>query len=208
MESLMDDFKDLTNIIGKLPVVQPPEDLTPRVVMAIQQIRSGFYSRTWKAISRRRTFSLNPSLALRGQSNHKEIFIYFMIIAAAHLAFALVLLAGFRSVNMKMLLPSVILFQPLVMFFLAGCLILGGLFLRRNTLISIRISRAATIIYMEAVIINGILLCMEVNRIIFLIPFITVIAGGTLTAGIFLALISTDNTLNRQKDVCPGAKIP
>jgi len=204
----MDDFKDLTNMIAKLPVVPPPKDLTSRVMASIQQIALGFYSRAWNAITRRRAFSLDPSLALRGQSNHQEIFVYFMIIAVAHLAFALVLFAGFESVIMKMLLPSVILFQPQLMLFLAGCLILGGLFLRRNTPFSRRMSRAATLIYMEAVIINGVLLCMEFNRVIFLLPFIIVIAGGMLAAGIFLALICTENTLNRQKDVCPGAKTP
>ncbi len=202
----MDDFKDLTDNIAKLPVVQPPEDLSSQVMMSIEQIETSFYSRIWNAITRCRQFSLNPSRALRGQSDHKEIFIYFMIIAVAHLAFALVLLAGFRSVNMKMLLPSVILFQPLLMLLLAGCLILGGLFLRRNTLTSIKISRATTLIYMEVVIINGILLCIEFNRITFLIPFITVIAGGTLTAGIFLTLISTDNTQSRRKDVCHSSQ--
>lgn len=202
----METFRELTDTIRKTATVEPPDDLTAQVMTSILQIKTDFYSRTWNALNRHRSFSLNPSRALRGQSNHDEMFIYFMIIAVAHLALAVVLLAGFRSVSTKILFPSIILFQPLLILFLAGCLIIGGLLLKRNGPTGIAMARAAALIYIEAAVINGALLCIEFNRVLLLIPFVTVIVGVTVAAGIFLALICVDNTLNREKTVCPGTK--
>ena len=185
----MEEFKELTKIIRKPPSVQPPDDFTPRVMAAVMQMETGFYARAWNFLARRREFTLDPARALRGQVSFNEMYIYFMLVAVAHLAFAFVLLIGFQNINTKTLLPPIILLQPWLLLFLACWLGLWGFLLKKNATTGVRVARATTLIYIEAVVINGVLLFIQFNRILLLIPFIATIVGGTVAAGIFLALI-------------------
>jgi hypothetical protein len=71
------------------------------------------------------------------------------------------------------------------------------------------VARATTLIYIEAVVINGVLLFIQFHRILLLIPFIATIVGGTVAAGIFLTLICGGNNIriDNSGDVCPSIKI-
>lgn len=200
----IEEFKDLTEIIRKSSPVQPPDDFTPRVMATVMQAETGFYARVWNFLVQRREFSLNPARALRGQSSHNEMYVYFMLVAVAHLAFASVLLIGFQNINTKTLFPPIFLLQPWLLLFLACWLGLWGLLLKKNAVTGVRVARATTLIYIEAVVINGVLLFIEFNRTLLLIPFIATIVCGTIAAGIFLALIcGSDNIrMNNSGDVC------
>lgn len=191
----MKEFKELTEVIRKLPSVQPPDDFTPRVIAAIMQTENGIYARAWNFLARRREFTLDPGRALRGQSSHNEMYVYFMLVAVAHLAFAFVLLIGFQNINAKTLLPPIFLLQPWLLLFLACWLGLWGLLLKKNAATGVRVARATTFIYIEAVVINGVLLFIGLSRNLLLIPFIATIVGGTFAAGIFLALICGGNNI-------------
>jgi hypothetical protein len=205
----IEDFKELTEIIRKTPPVQPPDDFAPRVMAAVMHAETGFYARALNFLARRREFTLDPARALRGQSSHNEMFVYFMLVAVAHLTFAFVLLIGFQNINPKTLLPPIVLLQPWLLVFLACWLGLWGLLLKKNTATGVRVARATTLIYIEAVVINGVLLFIQFHRILLLIPFIATIVGGTVAAGIFLTLICGGNNIriDNSGDVCPGIKI-
>lgn len=205
----MEEFKELTEIIRKTTPVQPPDDFTSRVMAAVMQAETGFYARAWNFLARHRQFTLDPVRALRGQASHNEMYVYFLLVAVAHLAFALVLLIGFRNINIKTLLPPIILLQPWLLLFLACWLGLWGVLLKKNATTVVRVARATTLIYIEAVVINGVLLFIQFNRILLLIPFIATIVGGTVAAGIFLVLIcGGDNIrIDNSGDACPGTKI-
>ena len=191
----MEEFKGLTEIIRNAPPVQPPDDFTSRVMVAVMQAQTGFYARLCNFLAQRREFTLDPARALRGQSSHNEIYVYFMLAAVAHLAFAVVLLIGFQNINIKTLLPPIFLIQPWLLLFLACWLGLWGLLLKKNAATGVRVVRATTLIYIEVVVINGVLLFIEFNRILFLLPFIATIVVCTIAAGIFLALICNDEKI-------------
>lgn len=202
----MEEFQELEEIIRNTPKVLPPEHLTPQVMTAIGQVQTSLYARAWNFLAERRTFSLDPARALRGQSSPDEMFIYFIMAAAAHLVFALVLLIGFRNVITQTHLPTIILLQPWVLLFLAGWLGLWGFLLKKKTAIGIKIARAIMLIYIEAAIINGVLLIIEFSSMILLIPFIVTIVGGTIAAGVFLALICGSDPVNPGHS-CPNTKM-
>jgi len=205
----MEKFKELIDIIQKTPAVLPPEDLTPNVMLSIMQVKTGFFARHWNAIARQRSFSLNPSRALRGESSHNEIYVYFILAAAAHLAFASVLLIGFQNIVTKTLLPPIILLQPWLLLFLACWLGFWGLVLKKKTTFGIKMAGTSMLMYIEVVVINGVLLIIEFKSIFLLMPYIATIVFGTIAAGIFLALICGAHAvrMDSPENTCPGMKM-
>jgi hypothetical protein len=204
----IEEFKELTNIIRKSPPAEPPDDFTPRVMAAVMQAKTGFYTRALNFLTKPRDYTLDPARALRGQVSLYEIYVYFILIAVAHLAFAFVLLIGFQNINTKTLLPPIIRLQPWLLLFLACWLVIWGLLLKINAISGIKMARAITLIYIEIVIINGVLLFIEFNRILLLMPFIAIIVALTVAAGIFLVLICGGEKIriDNSGNVCPDAK--
>ncbi len=163
----MEEFKKLTEIIRKSPPVQPPDDFTQRVMADVMKMERGFCARALNFLARRREYTLDPARALRGQVSFNEMYVYFMLIAAAHLAFALVLLIGFQNIMTKALLPPIVLLQPWLLLFLACWLGFWGFLLKKNAATGVRVARITTLIYVEAVVINSVLLFIAFNRILF-----------------------------------------
>lgn len=184
----LDEFKDIIDIIQKTPDVAPPADFTAKVMLAIDA-EKGFAVSKWDFLTRQRTFSLDPMLALRGQVGNQECFVYSSLIAAAHLIFASVLLIGYRNLPSTALLPPIMMLQPWIFLFLACLLGLCGFLMKRKGLIDTKIARVTNFIYIEIAGINGALLIIQFKNVFFLIPFIVTIVAATVSAGIFLALI-------------------
>jgi len=205
----MEKFRELIDIIQKTPAVQPPEDLTPHVMLSLMQVKTGFFARVWNSIARQRSFSLNPSRALRGESSNNEIYVYFMLAAAAHLVFASVLLIGFQNIVTKTLLPPIILLQPWLLLFLTCWLGFWGLVLKKKSTIGIKMARITMLMYIEVVVINGVLLIIEFKSIFLVMPYIATIVFGTIAAGIFLALICGTYTVRMDNpgNTSPGMKM-
>jgi hypothetical protein len=201
----MEEFNELTEMMRKTPSVQPPDDFTPRVMAAVMQAEPQLYARALNFLIQRREFTLNPVQALRGQSNYNEMYLYFILIAAAHLAFAFVLLIGLQNINIKTLLPPIILLQPWLLLFLSCWLGLVGLLLKKNIVTGVKVARITALIYIEAVVINGVLLFIQFSHVLLLIPFIATIIGGAFAAGVFLALICGNNNIkiNNSRNASP-----
>lgn len=185
----MEDFDELTEIIRNLPSVHPSADFTSRVMSSIIDTKKGFCFSLLDYLTRRRTFLLDPVRALRGQADNQEFFVYSVMIAVAHLIFALVLLMGYRNMPYATLLPPIMILQPWIFLFLACLLSYWGFLMKRNDLIDRRIARVTNFIYIEVAVVNGVLLIIQFKNIFLLVPFIFTIAATSVAAGIFLALI-------------------
>lgn len=184
----MDNEQDIIDLIKKAPPIRPPDDFTPKVMAVVMQVREGIYARAWNFLATSREFTLDPIRALRGGFSPDETAIYFFMVACAHLTLAIVLLMGLKNIDAGALMPPLLRLQPWLSLFLAGWLGFWGFLLKKNMKSGIKGSKFASLIYIEVVVINGALLLIEFNRILFLIPFFTTMVAISVAAGIFLAV--------------------
>ena len=195
-----EDFRDIIDTIKMdAPAIQPPHDFTPRVMAAVMEAREGVYARVWNFLSRPRKFALDPIRALRTGVNRDEMSLYFMLVAFGHLTLAVVLLMGLKNIQAGTLIPPLLRLQPWLSLFLAGWLGFWGFLLKRNTKARVKGARFATLVYIEVVVISGVLLLMEFKPILFLIPFIATVVGISVSAGIFLALSCRSEKIRNNK---------
>ena len=184
----MDHQQDIIDLIKSTPAIQPPDDFTPRVMAAVTRTREGIYTRAWNFLSRPREATLHPIRALQTGISNEERGLYFLLVAFAHLILAVVLLIGLKNIDAGTLVSPLLLLQPWLSLFLAGWLGLWGFLLRKNAEAVIKGAKFATLMYIEAVVINWVLLIMEFKPILLLVPFFAIVAGIGIAAGIFLAL--------------------
>jgi hypothetical protein len=182
----MEEFKDITDIIRKTPAIEPPDDLTPRVMAAVMQARQGVYARAWNFLSMPRESTLDPIRALHTGISRDQMSLYFMLVAFAHLILAVVLFIGFQSSDADALIPPLLLLQPGLSLCLAGWLGFWGFLLKKNSQAGVKGARFASLLYIEVMVISGALLLMELSLV--LIPFVAAMVGISVAAGIFLAL--------------------
>lgn len=188
----MDSHQDIIDLIKSAPPLRPPDDFTPRVMAAVLQARQGRFARLWNFLSLPREFTLDPLKALRTGSGRDEMALYFLLVAFAHLALAVVLFLGFKNSGLESsgagaLFPPLLLRQPGLSLCLAGWLCFWGFLLKKNPATGIKGARFASLLYLEVVVIGGTLLLMELSLV--MIPFVAVMVGISVAAGIFLALV-------------------
>jgi hypothetical protein len=191
----MEKYKNLIEQIQKHKIIDPPDNLVAKVMSGIGQLETGLLYRFYRFLLRPCQFTLDPVSALRTGPSIEEKSLYFMLVAFAHLTLAVVLLMGLKSMETRTLLPPLLWWQPWVSLFLACWLVFWAFILKKNTKAGVQAGRAAALFYIEAVVINGALLFMEFNRILFLVPFIVAMIGSAVAAGIFLAVISSSDNM-------------
>jgi hypothetical protein len=186
-----EDFRDIIDTI-KMDTpsihIQPPHDFTPRVMAAVMEAREGVYARAWNFLSMPREFTLDPIRALHTGIDNDQRNLYFLLVAFAHLILTAVLFIGLRNMIAETLIPPIIRLQPWVSLLLAGWLVFWAFLLKKNAKAGIKGAKFATLLYIEAVVINGVLLIMEVKPILLLVLFFAIVAGIGVAAGIFLAI--------------------
>jgi hypothetical protein len=184
----MDHHQDIIDLIKSTPPIEPPDDLTPRVMAAVMQSKEGFSARVWHFLSMPREFALNPIRALHRGMSSEERGLYFMLVAFAHLVLFVVLFAGLNKTGSGTLVSPLILMQPWISLTLAAWLGFWGFLLRKSAGVVIKGAKYATFIYIETVVINGMLLIINFKPVFLLVPFFVMIAGLSVAAGIFLAI--------------------
>jgi hypothetical protein len=151
-------------------------------------VNEGVFVCAWNFLSMPRESTLDPIRALRTGITRDEMSLYFMLVAFAHLVLAVVLFMGYENSDAGELMPPLLLLQPGLSLCLAGWLGFWGFWLKRNSQAGLKGARFASLLYIEAVVISGALLIMELSLV--LIPFVAAVVGISLAAGIFLALCS------------------
>jgi hypothetical protein len=184
----MDHHQDIIDLIKSTPMIEPPNNLTPRVMAAVMKAKERSYARVWNFLSMPREFTLDPIRALHTGIDNNQRSLYFLLVAFAHLILTAVLFIGLRNMVVETLIPPIIRLQPWVSLLLAGWLVFWASLLKKNTKAGIKGAKFATLLYIEAVVINGVLLIMEFKPVLLLVPFFVIVAGIGVTAGIFLAM--------------------
>jgi hypothetical protein len=190
----MDQHQDLIDLIKSAPTFDPPDDLTPRVMATVMQSKEGSDARAWHFLSMPREFTLDPIKVLRTGIDNNQRSLYFLLVAFAHLILTAVLFVGLRNMVVETLIPPIIRLQPWISLLLAGWLVFWAFLLKKNAKAGIRGAKYATLLYIEAVVINGVLLIMEFKPILLLVPFLAIIAGIGVAAGIILAISCSPGT--------------
>lgn len=184
----MGNEQEIIDLIKTTPAVRPPDGFTPRVMQAVIKTQEGVYARVWNFLSQSREFTLEPIRALRSGIGNEEISLYFMMVAFAHLTIAIVILKGLKNMDTAAIMPLLLKLQPWLSLSLACWLGLWGSLLKINPQAGIKWARFGAMVYIETVVINGVLLLMEFKIIISLVLFVAAIVSISVTAGIFLAL--------------------
>jgi hypothetical protein len=184
----MDEHQDLIDLIRLAPSVAPPDNLTSRVMAAVMQARQGVFMRAWHFLSMPRESTLNPIRALHTVISNEERSLYFLLVAFAHLTLGVVLLMGLKNIEAGTLASQLLLLQPWLSLLLAIWLGFWGFFLKINPKAGIKGAKFAALLYVEAVVVNGVLLIMEFKPVLLLIPLFSIVAGIGVACGIFLAI--------------------
>ncbi len=182
----MIDKQKIEDIMSTSTAVEPADDFTARVMATVMEAKPGFYHRVWNILASRRSFTLDPMRALHGGVSSDEIFLYFSMVAFAYLILAAVLFIGLKNTDSVSLISPLFLVQPWISLFLACGLGFAG-FMARKMNIGIRLARIAAFIYIEIVVINGVLMFIELKPILFLMPLIITMVSISVGLGIFLA---------------------
>jgi hypothetical protein len=193
----MDNHQDIIDLIKSTPAIQPPDNLTPRVMANVMKAKEGVSMRAWDFLSIPREFTLDPIRALRTGISNDEMSLYFMLVAFAHLTLAVVLFMGFKNSNAVALIPPLLLLQPGLSLCLAGWLGFWGFLLKKNSQAGVKGARFASLLYLEVVVISGALLLMELSLV--LVPFVAAMVGISVAAGIFLALSCRSEKIRNNK---------
>lgn len=187
MNEEFNEFKNIIKMIEAVPKVQPPKRFTEGVMLAVMQMRESAFVRMWEFFLQPREFKQDPIKALNTGINLNEISLYFILVAFAHLILAVVLFLGLKNMEGGILAPLFLLVQPWVSLFLAGWLAFWGFLLKGNSKLSTRRAQFAALVYIEVVVISGVLLLIEFKSLLFLVPFLAAMVGLSIAAGIFLA---------------------
>jgi len=183
--------RDVIDLIKTVPAVQLDADFTLLVMAAVQKPKKGVFMRLWHFLTLPRGFTIDPIKTLRRGASRSEMSFYFLCAAFGHLVLALVLFVGFKTSvisgsSAAAFLPPLLRRMPELSFCLAGWMGFWGLFVRMPSPLGMKGAKLGSLLYMEAVVISGALLFMQVTPV--LIPCIAAIVGISVTAGIFLAL--------------------
>jgi hypothetical protein len=195
----MDKYPDIINLIKATPAAAPPDDFTPRVMAAVAQAKEGIYTHVWNFLSEPRKFIIEPARALQADVGNDEVSLYFTVVAFAHLTLAAVLLMGLKNMIAGILLPPLLRLQPFFFLSMACWLGVWGLLLKLNPQKAIKGARFGAMVYIEAAVINGILLLMELKTAFPFIAFLTAVFGISIVVGIFLALSCRDGNFRTIK---------
>ncbi len=170
------------------PKAPTPDLFTTSVMAKVMEERQGVAARTWQFLTMPRESTLNPIRALSSMINNEERSFYFLLVAFAHLTLAIVLLIGVKNIDEVALVSPLLVLQPWLSLLLSVWLGFWGFFLKINAKAGIKGAKFAALLYIGAVVFNGVLLIMEFKPVLLPIPFFAIVAGTSVAAGIFLAL--------------------
>ena len=183
----MEEFTYITEIIRKSPAVDPPVDFTHRIMGRIAGLEpvQPFAFKDFLTMSR--PFSIHPVIAIRDGATREECFFYFILTGFAHLILALVLFLGIRDHYGSIIGSTWLMIQPFIVLFLSVLFFIFGFLLLRWQIAGLTAARIAIFIYLEIVIINGVMPLIKFGNQFFLLPFWGLTASCMIIGG-YLAL--------------------
>jgi hypothetical protein len=183
----MDKHQDIINLIKSTPSIQPPDNLTPRV-MARLAAEQSIWIRAKHALFTPSGAGVQSRWAqILPVSNKRECSFCFFITGFFYLIMGIVLMAGFKTIGSSMAAMEWITLQPHLTIGAAAWLLALGMVLMMDGSTAIKIARYGTLFYIFFAIVNGILMQPYLH-----VPYANVFVIGFVATsalmGIMLAL--------------------
>jgi hypothetical protein len=186
----MDEFKELTNIIKKLPSVRPPDDFTPKLMAALEKEQSSAFARARNFLFRPHEFSTDVKNIISGTITSYQQYAYLVFfIGIFYLITSLLTLWGLHAALKNANISLWIRLQPCFALFSAILLIFTGILLVIYKQKVILAARNIVILHTAFVITNTLIL-----ELMLLLPA-TIIFTLMLTAPAVLSGIMLINTV-------------
>jgi hypothetical protein len=180
--------------LAELPVPEPSENFTARVMEKTPQGRPKAWTGFWVYLSMPRTWGLSPARALTGRATRAECAFYIYMAAFGLLVLSLALMLGLRGFPDTIPVWTWLASQPVICLVLSVMLAAIGWLVSRGGRTGLKIARLAVWGFTVLTIINAIPAVLEFGRVIWFRPFIPLaLASVILGAFLALALRTTDN---------------
>jgi hypothetical protein len=183
--------------IEAFPDYYPQDNFTQKVMNRLPRKNEFYYFIVNKLIFSPYRFSVDPQKALTGVTSSKECSLYFFLMGFLYLALAVAINWGLRNYYHDNIVQRIINFQPQVSLAIAIILFISSLLLFINHIRLIKLAKAAIFIYLEIIIINGLLLMLSIGKNIILISVVGLV-GASFFAGVFFIKILQNLPVNRE----------
>jgi hypothetical protein len=190
-------YDEIIRNIKAVPNVCPKDNLTDKVMSSLPLDQETYYFRVKKLILSPHKFSIDPEKALKGLASIKECSLYFFLMGFLYSILGAVIYLGLKNYYHDHIVQKVISFQPQVSFAIAIILFISSFLLLIDHIRLIKLAKAAIFLYLEIIIINGLLLMLSIGKNIILISVIGLV-GASFFAGVFFIKMLQNLPVNRE----------
>jgi hypothetical protein len=190
----MDQHQDIINLIKSTPSIEPPDDLTPRVMEAVMEAREGVFERAWDFLSMPRESTLKTISAFQAGIGNMELVWHFLIAGFIYAIIGASLLVGLSEFKHVTVLSEWIAWQPFLWLASALLCVLCGVVLYAGAggNRGLNLVRFYMFFHIGFVIINGIFISLS-SALPLTIIFAVFFALPVIVVGISL-FIDKDRT--------------
>ena len=180
--------------------LKPPDGFTARVMDRLPEAGTGVWARVWGSLKHPRESGLSAYRAPFAEADENKCSLYYFIMASAHFLAALILAVGIRGHVQVGPAWTWLELQPWLFFILADGFCIFGLWVRQDGVTSLKAARLAAFVYIEIMVIDGLIPLIMFRSNLFESHFIGLAVGGSVL-GWFLA----GTVHNRLKGHEPGS---
>ena len=191
-EEKWEQFRDLTEIMEKTPRQEPPDGFTAIVMARLPEGKGAVRGFSFWRPSWNQAPTAYLSSLFRLPATKTECAFSFFLAGVFYLVLAFVLFLGMRNLSGDIAGSSWLRVQPFIGFFLALWFFAFSILLRGRWSASLTAARIAVFIYLEIILINGMLPLIKFGSQWYLLPFWGLTAGCMIIGG-YLAVALQSN---------------
>lgn len=190
-------YAEIIRTIKAIPDVCPQDNFTKQVMSSLPPDHETYYFRMKKLILSPYKFSIDPEKALKGLASIKECSLYFFFMGFLYLILGAVINWGLKNYYHDHFVQKIIGFQPQVSFAIAVILFISSFLLLIDHIRLIKLTRIAIFLYLEIIIINGLMLMVSIGKNIILISVIGLV-GASFFMGVFFIKVLQNLPVNQE----------
>jgi len=190
-------YEEIIKNIKSIANVCPQDNFTEQVLSSLPPDQETYYFRLKKLILSPYKFSIDPEKALKGLASIKECSLYFFLIGFLYLVLGAVINLGLKNYYHDHVVQKIISFQPQVSFSIAVILFISSFLLLIDHIRLIKLARIAIFLYLEIIIINGLILMFSIGKNIILISVVGLV-GASFFMGVFFIKMLQNLPVNQE----------
>jgi len=182
------DLKSIACLAAEVKAVEPPADLTARVLSRLPEAPRSRVAAVWEILFRPRTANIDLVKAVSGNVSRPECSFYYLMGGLYYLVISLILMIGLNKLDPRWAAVTWIKLQPYISLITALWLGAMGVALLRNGQTAIRVAYTGSLILIGFFIANGIVIHLTAEFPIALV-FLFALVGTGIIGGLFLLRI-------------------